>query len=177
VCEPIDPTGTAEFLRAINDHRGAIHRVTRAYAAGADAREELFQEIVYQLWRAFPAFRRQSSAMTWIYRIALNTAITDLRRRVRRPTQVPLDTDLDIADPRLPSDGRSDRIELLYRAIRQLTAIDRAIVMCYLDDLPYKRIGEILGLSESTVGARLTRVKGKLQQLVETLESPWTSKC
>src|SRR5687767_514780 len=75
----------SDFLGMLNEYRGAIQRVARTYAAGPDDREDLVQEIVYQLWRAFPSYRREAAPITWVYRIALNAAISALRRRSRRP--------------------------------------------------------------------------------------------
>ena len=158
-----------DFLALLNEYRGAIHRVSRTYAASAAEREDLVQEIVYQLWRAFPSFRRESAGLTWVYRIALNTAITGLRRRARQPVQVPLADGADVPSP--PASAGSDpRTELLYRVVRSLGDIDRALVMCYLEDLSYRQIGEVLGISESNVGARLSRAKAKLQELVRGME-------
>jgi RNA polymerase sigma-70 factor, ECF subfamily len=158
-----------DFLALLNDYRGAIHRVSRTYAASTAEREELVQEVVYQLWRAFPSFRRESAGLTWVYRIALNTAITGLRRRGRQPVQVPLASAVDVPSP--PASVASDaRTELLYRAVRSLGDIDRALVMCYLDDLSYREIAEVLGISESNVGARLSRTKARLQDLVRGME-------
>ena len=153
----------------VNEHRAAIHRVTRVYAADADARRELFQEIVYQLWRAFPAFRRDSSPMTWLYRIALNTAISSSRRRSRQPQQVPLTEGHHAAPTVAPVDDDA-RIERLSRAMSGLTDVERALMACYLEDMPYRRIADVLGISESNVGVRLHRVRAKLQRMVGTVE-------
>ena len=161
--------GTRErtFLELLNAHRGVIHRVSRTYggASGAD-QQDLFQEIAYQLWRSFPSYRRASSPLTWVYRVALNTGITSVRRRAQRPVHVPLEATGPIA----AAPVERPEVGQMYRAIQQLTGVERALVMCYLDDLSYSRIGEILGLSETNVGARLTRVRGKLQRLVAGLE-------
>ena len=88
-----------DFLAMLNEYRGAVQRVGRTYANGIDDREELLQEIVYQLWRAFPSYRREAAPITWIYRIALNTAITAIRRRSRRPPHVPLERPRAVAPP------------------------------------------------------------------------------
>jgi RNA polymerase sigma-70 factor, ECF subfamily len=158
-----------DFLALLNNYRGAIERVARTYTPTAVEREDLVQEIVYQLWRAFPSYRKESAVLTWVYRIAINTAITGLRRRIREPVRVPLDAAVGVASPPASPEGEA-RTELLYQAIRQLDDIDRALIMCYLDDLSYREIGDVLGLSETNVGARLSRTKARLQNLVRTLE-------
>jgi RNA polymerase sigma-70 factor (ECF subfamily) len=158
-----------DFLALLNEYRGAIQRVSRTYTASVGDREELAQEIVFQLWRAFPSFRRESGALTWVYRIALNTAITGLRRRARQPVHVPLYAAVDLPSPP-PAVGTDARTEQLYRAIRALGEVERALIMCYLDDLTYRQMAEVLGISESNVGARLSRTKAKLQDLVRGKE-------
>ena len=150
----------------MNAHRRAIHRVTRAYAHSEADRSELFQEIVYQLWRAYPSFRGQSGALTWLYRVALNTAITARRRQARRPEEVALAR----RDPAAPDATGNSRAEVLYQAIRELGDVDRAVVMCYLDGLSYERIAAVLGISETNVGARLSRARTHLRDLVRNLE-------
>jgi RNA polymerase sigma factor (sigma-70 family) len=155
-----------DFLALLNEHRGALHRVCRNYANGIDDREELLQEIVYQLWRAFPSYRREAAPITWIYRIALNTAITAIRRRTRRPPHVPLEAAPEPASaPTAGSD--SAQLELLYRAMRKLGEVERGLLVCYLDGLSYREIGDVLGLSETNVGARLSRTRARLQELVK----------
>jgi RNA polymerase sigma-70 factor (ECF subfamily) len=158
---PVD----SDFMELVNQYRGVVHRVCRTYAAGAEDREELVQETVFQLWRAFPSYRREAAPITWIYRIALNTAITALRRRTRRPAHVSLEAATDLPAP-LPSASGEGQVDLLYRAIHRLGEVERALVMCYLDGLSYKQIGEVLGLSETNVGARLSRTRSRLQELV-----------
>lgn len=155
------------FMALLNQYRGAIERVSRTYSSRAAEREELVQEIVYQLWRAFPSYRKESTPLTWVYRIAINTAITGLRRRARQPVHVPLDAASEVASP--PTSGDS-RTEVLYRAIRRLGDVDRALVMCYLDDLSYREIADVLGLSEANVGARLSRTRTRLQELIRSVE-------
>jgi len=157
-----------DFVALVNQYRGAIERVSRTYTASATEREDLVQDIVYQLWRAFPSFRKESALLTWVYRVAINTAITGLRRRTRRPLHVPLDAAAGLALPR--TSAADPRMELLYQAIRRLDDVDRALVMCYLDDLSYKEMADVLGLSETNVGARLSRTKTRLQELVRSME-------
>jgi RNA polymerase sigma-70 factor, ECF subfamily len=157
------------FLALLNAHLGVIHRISRTYATGSVDRQDLFQEIVYQLWRSFPRYRRESSPITWLYRVALNTALTAARRRARRPRLVPLEAAPEPAAP--PADAHHDpEAAALHRAIGRLEKIERALLMCYLEDLSYARIGEILGISESNVGVRLTRLRTKLRELVGDAE-------
>ena len=112
-----------EFLALLNQYRGAIERVSRMYTSSAIEREELVQEVVYQLWRAFPSCRNESAPLTWVYRIAINTAVTGLRRRARQPAHVPLDAAVSVQSP--PTSTTSDsRMELLYRVIRRLGPVD-----------------------------------------------------
>jgi RNA polymerase sigma-70 factor (ECF subfamily) len=157
-----------DFLALLNQYRGALERIARTYSSSATEREDLVQETVYQLWRAFPSYRRESAPLTWLYRIAINTAITGLRRRTRQPQHVALESAVDLGVP--PASVGDPRLELLNRAIQQLRDVDRALVMCYLEDLSYKEIADVLGLSESNVGARLSRAKTKLQALVRSME-------
>jgi RNA polymerase sigma factor (sigma-70 family) len=158
-----------DFLALLNQYRGAIERVSRTYTSGVAEREDLVQEIVYQLWRAFPSYRRESAPLTWVYRIAINTAITGLRRLARQPTHVPLEAAADVASP-TTAVGSDPRADVLYRVIRRLGDVDRALVMCYLDDLSYREIADVLGISETNVGARLSRTKTRLQNLVKSME-------
>jgi RNA polymerase sigma-70 factor, ECF subfamily len=153
------------FMELLNRHQGVIHRICRAYATDQADRQDLFQEVVYQLWRSYPEYRGDSSPITWVYRVALNTALTTARRRARRPTMIPLDT-----APELPAPRADAALDELRHVIRRLGRVDRAILMCYLDDLSYARIAEIVGISESSVGARLTRIRTKLRHLLSGVE-------
>src|SRR5262245_66085509 len=103
------------FLALLNAHQGAIHRISRTYTSGPADRQDLFQEIVYQLWRSYPSYRRESSPLTWLFRVALNTALTATRRRARRPRPVPLEA---VPEPAAPSAQADDsEAAALHRAI------------------------------------------------------------
>jgi RNA polymerase sigma-70 factor (ECF subfamily) len=156
------------FLELLNGHQGVIQRICRAYAPEPADRQDLFQEIVYQLWRSYPQYRCESSPVTWLYRVALNTALTTVRRRARRPRLVPINT---VREPSAPqARAHESERDALHRVIDQLGSIERALLMCYLDDLSYTRIAEIVGMSESSVGARLSRIRTRLRKLVESQE-------
>lgn len=159
-----------EFLEFLNRCQPVLRRVCRAYAESPEDREDLFQETVYQLWRSFPTFRGESSPGTWVYRVALNTAISALRSRTK--TDKPMTLGMaheQIASP-TPESGDSRRIDLMYDMIRRLNQVDRALVLLYLEDLSYKELASILGLSENHVGVKLNRIKARLQGFARELE-------
>jgi RNA polymerase sigma-70 factor (ECF subfamily) len=133
-----------------------------------ESRRDLFQEVVLQLWRSFPGFRKESSNSTWIYRVALNTAVSNFRKELKRPEKQPLSRmEFQIPD----MSGTTNEIEnssTLHIAIEKLNEIEKAVIMLYLDDKSYDEISEIIGISISNVGARLHRIKNKLSKLIIT---------
>lgn len=159
-----------EFLEFLNRYQSAIRRVCRMYADRPEDREELFQEMVFQLWRSYPTFRGESSLGTWMYRVALNTAISAFRRNVRASVPAVPETSVKQLPSPDPRSGESWQIQELYTLIRQLSYIERAVVSLYLEGLSYHEIGHTLGLSESNVGVRLNRIKTKLQSLAKEKE-------
>ena len=159
-----------QFLELVNRYQPVIHKVCRMYADSPEDRQDLFQDILFQLWRSYPSFRGRSNFNTWMYRIALNTAITGLRKETRKPERVQLDVEtIRIAGPTATA-GTSERLEVLYRLIQRLSPVERALVTLYLEDLSYREISEVLGLSESNVGVKLNRIKARLQEFAK--ESP-----
>lgn len=149
-----------EFLTIVHKHQKIIYKVCRLYRDNAEDREDLFQEIVYQLWKAFPDFRAEAKVSTWMYRIALNTAMSMYRKR--KPDITPLDT---FSEQMHPSDSEEEAIgeERLFWIFQQLTDAEKAIVSLYLEDFSYKEIADTIGISESNVGVKLTRIKTKLK--------------
>ena len=122
---------------------------------------DLFQEIVVNLWQAYPRFNGRSKISTWMYRVALNTAISQLRKTKRQPQILSVEV-LDSGQVSLPD----DQSRQLYAAIKQLNKIEKAIVTLYLDGFSYAEIAETVGITENNVGVRLNRIKRKLRQLV-----------
>ena len=159
-----------EFVDLVNRSQRLIQRVCRMYSDSAEDRRELFQETVYQLWRSFPSFQGKSSPKTWIYRVALNTAITTLRKEHRRLDSVPLEPYDQRNAAADETRNRNERSWMLEQAMRGLDRIERALVMLYLEDLSYKEMAEVLGLTETHVGVKLNRIKGKLQDTLREHE-------
>lgn len=157
-----------KFIGYINECTGIIYKICNLYTVSTADREDLYQEIVIQLWKAFPRFRGDSKFSTWLYRVALNTAITDLRKQKRKvdlsfPEFIPRES-ADIKE----GTEKEEKLKLLYEAIAQLNEIDRAVVMLYLDDTNYEEMESILGINQGTLRVKMNRIKEKLRQLTKT---------
>lgn len=135
------------------------------YCDTADDRRDLFQEVVLQLWRGYPSFKEQSKITTWMYRVALNTAITGLRKRKRRPNHLDLETAEYVPMPQGNVDS-PEEVLFLYKAITQLSEVERAITMLYLEEHSYDEIAEIIGITANNVGVKINRIKVKLRKLL-----------
>jgi RNA polymerase sigma-70 factor (ECF subfamily) len=151
------------FLNMIDEHQNIIHKVCGIYRDTLQDREDLFQEIVLQLWKAFPGFRNESKASTWMYRIALNTAIA-----VFRKNKISLDFQGHIPVKLHPTAANelSENEERLFGALRKLSKAERAIISLYLEDYSYRQIAGITGITENYVGVRINRIKNKLKTIL-----------
>lgn len=153
-----------EFLTMIQDNQGIIHKVCRIYRDSPEDREDLFQEVIFQLWRSYPSFSGGSKASTWLYRVALNTAMASFRKNKPNVTSTEYIPDVQFENI---NNEDNEMQEKLLAGIRQLSEPDRALIALYLDELSYQQIAVILGISESNVGVKLTRIKTRLQKLVK----------
>lgn len=151
-----------QFNRLVNDHKKTIYSVCYMFSSESYEVEELFQETLIRLWTGFESFAGRSEERTWIYRVALNTAINFRKSRARRVETVPLTLDID---PIPPDDSRASQVRELHESIGRLASMERALVLLWLDDLNYADIGAIMGISPSNVGTRLMRIKEKLIEL------------
>ena len=154
------------FSDLLQRHRGIVFKVANTYARRAEDRDDLAQEIAAQLWHAWPRYDPARSFSTWMYRVALNVAISHVREQsVRgRHDAVPLDDDLhDIADAGGTDHERDQQIRLLQDFIRRQTPLDRALLLLYLDDRPQREIAEILGIGESNVSTKIGRLKQRIR--------------
>lgn len=153
------------FITLVKNHQGLIHKVCILYETDREARNDLFQEIVLQLWKSFPTFRGESKITTWMYRIALNTAISGLRKLGRKIKTEELDDyHFNISDT--TTDHHEDDLQKLHWAIRQLSEIERAMIMMALDEVPYEEIGETIGITQNNVRVRMNRIRDKLRKLI-----------
>lgn len=150
-----------EFIAIIRDHEGLIYKVAKVYTDDKDDEKDLYQEIVYQLWKSFDSFKNEAKISTWMYRVALNTAITQLKKEKRKGEHVPInDQVLNRAEVTDVSNG--ERIERLYAQIRKLNTIEKAIILLYLEGKSYEEIAGLTGFTSSNVGTRLNRIRQKI---------------
>ena len=148
-------------------NQGIIHKVCNMYGDTLDDRNDLFQEIMAQLWKAFPTFRSDSKISTWMYRVALNTAITSFKKQKRRPDT----SSLTYENFQLPEDGSDsgteEDIRQLHSAVGQLTGIEKSIVLLYFENKKYEEIAEITGITQNYVRVKMNRIKKKLRELMQ----------
>ncbi len=152
------------FLKIIDDHQGIVYKVCKMYRDTKEDQEDLFQEIVLQLWKAFPKFRDESTISTWMYRIALNTGIAIFRKN---KINLEFKENLPNNNEQNNAHATSENEERLFEAIRTLTKADRAIIALYLEDYPYKEIAEMIGITENYVGVKVSRIKEKLKMTLK----------
>lgn len=158
------------FRHWLEEHAGLVFKVARAYTATDADRDDLVQEILLQLWCSLPKFEARAKESTWIYRVALNTALAWNRKQTKHyAAQTPLIAveDLPAQQTHLGREEREEIITRLYSAIQQLPKVDAALVLLYLDDLSYREMAEVLGISESNVGVKLNRAKKALAELMK----------
>ncbi len=162
----MEKTVQKQFVDLLEEHQNIVHKVCRLYTNSKDQHNDLFQEITIQLWKAFPKFRGEAKFSTWMYRVALNTAIT-LYRKSKRSIQT---QDYDSVMFKISSEEYDDTVEqqlkLMYTKIKELNDIEKALVFLYLEDKNYREISDTLGITEVNARVKMNRVKGKLRKLL-----------
>ena len=150
-----------EFIHVIQENEGLIYKISKLYTDSREDEQDLYQETVYQLWKSFDSFRNESRISTWIYRIALNTAIAHLSKEKKRGRTQPInDLVLNRTDPN--DHIREDRYETLYSYIRELNTIEKGIILLYLEGKSYEEMAMITGFTSTNIGTRLARIKQKM---------------
>lgn len=153
------------FVSIINEYEATILSICRIYTNGKKEKmRDLFQDVLINIWKSIDTFEGKSSINTWLYRIALNTAISHLRKREKQIQIIDITEEFN----RFSDENKPDeRLETLYEAIEKLNDIDKSIIFLYLDKKNHKEIAEILGISVSTVGTRIQRIKVKLKNIIK----------
>jgi RNA polymerase sigma-70 factor (ECF subfamily) len=158
-----------EFLEILSDYQGILHKVNIIYFRNTADREDNFQEIVYQLWKSFPSLHNRESIGSWIYAVSINTSISKIKKesRIEYREKMPESIDkIDIAEEL----SLSESYRMLLQAIYNLNEIDKSIMLLYLEEKSYDEISEIIGISKSNVGVRISRAKELLKQNLNILK-------
>ena len=155
-----------EFLDMIAAQKRVIYKVCYIYAKDQDDLNDLFQEVVLNLWKSFPNYRGDSTVTTWVYRIAMNTCITFLRRSNTRLQTIPMTA--DVASLVADEEGRTGQLQELYRLINKLGKLERALILLWLEERSYQEMADILGISKANVAVKLLRTKEKLKKMLNS---------
>ena len=161
---------STKFTKLIEENQGIIHKICRIYTDDDFSHEDLFQEIVLQLWRSFDSFKGDSKFSTWMYRVSLNTAIILIRKKNRTIATSSLENQIININADENDNVTEERLQLLYAAIKLLNDVERALVLMYLEDLPYKDIAETIGISEVNARVKMNRAKQKLKEIITKME-------
>ena len=149
-----------KFVQTVREHKGTIYTVCYMFSKDTDEVNDLYQGFLMNLWRGFGSFEGKSDIRTWIYRVALNTCISIDRKKKRKPVR--LNMDIDLYED---TDTDTRQVRMLYNRISRLGPFDRAIILLWLDNIPYEEIGEIVGISAKYVSVRLLRIKEELRKM------------
>ncbi len=155
-----------KFVTDLEENQNIVHKVCKIYTNNQDAHNDLFQEISIQLWKAYPKFRGEAKFSTWMYRVALNTAITLYRKSKRSIQTQDFDSVLYKIESTQYDDTEEEQLKLLYKAVHHLSDIEKALVFLYLEDKNYKEISETMGISEVNARVKMNRVKNKLRDIL-----------
>lgn len=168
----MDTTIKQSFVKLIQQHKGILFKICNAYCRNKDDREDLAQEMIYQLWKSYEAYKPDYKYSTWMYRIALNVAISFYRKQTVARATVGLHEHLfEFGDDRDEPPDVHDNLSRLQQFIAALQELDRALMLLYLEEKNHKEIAEILGISETNVGTKISRIKEKLKRQFATTHS------
>ena len=152
-----------EFAKVVEQYKAVIYKVCSMYADGRDEMADYCQEVLMNMWRGWGSFRGECALSTWVYRVALYTCVSFVRRKCSRPRSMALTIDMPVAD-----DGdRAPMLRELYRLIGRLNRLDRALILLWLDERHYAEIAEIMGISKANVAVKIMRIKERLKRMSE----------
>ncbi|VAW46220.1 RNA polymerase ECF-type sigma factor [hydrothermal vent metagenome] len=155
-----------QFLAKLEDHKGILHKVSRIYFDEREDQQDLFQEIILQLWKSKTSFKGNSQFSTWIYQVAINTAMVFFKKEKRKPKQLPL-IDHDAEQQPEYSGGYEQQLQLFYRAVQHLNKLEKALIFLYLEGRSGEQMAKTMGLSANHVRVKLNRIKLNLKHLLE----------
>lgn len=155
-----------QFIETIQKNSGIIHKAASLYTSNPQDKEDLIQEIIYQLWKSYDSFNRNSKITTWIYRVAMNVSIYHLNQSKKRLITIPINQETLEIISTTDNNENLEKWKKIRKQIDNLNLLEKGIIMLYLEGKSYKDIAEIIGLSESNVGTRLMRIKAKLKNRI-----------
>ena len=155
-----------KFVTELQDNQNIVHKVCTLYTNDRDSHNDLFQEITIQLWKAYPKFRGDAKFSTWMYRVALNTAITLYRKRKRRIDTADYESIIFRIKAEEYDETEELQLKLMYKTVKQLNDVDKALVFLYLEDKNYAEISETLGITEVNARVKMNRIKTKLRTIL-----------
>ncbi len=150
----------------MESHKGILYKVSKMYMDTHDDQQDLFQEIICQLWKSYDSFRNESQFSTWMYRVAVNTAIVFLKKEKRKVDKYEIASE-NVKEEEGDSQIKENQIEHFYKAVQKLEKIDKAIIFYQLEGFSHKEIGENLGISEGNARVKLNRAKEKLKEIIK----------
>ena len=155
-----------KFLTEIEQNKGILYKLSRIYMDNEEDRSDLFQEMVFQLWRSYPNFKGDSLFSTWMYRVALNTALVFVKKEQRKINVEELSDRVDIVDAS-EHQQKEEQLSYFYKAIQDLNEIEKALIFLFLEGLSHRDIGLQLGITEGNARVKLNRTKDKLQEIIK----------
>jgi len=157
------------FLEKVESNKGILIKVSKMYMDSKEDQEDLRQEIIYQLWKSIEKFKGSSEFSTWMYRVALNTAITFLKKNRKRPEEIEFSK---LNEPITEvEDVKSLQLQKFYKAVKSLNKIEKALILLFIDGHSHLEIGKNLGISEGNARVKLNRTKNKLQEIIKNQEN------
>lgn len=154
------------FTAAIKENESFIYKIASVYTNTAEDRNDLVQEIIYQLWKSFDSFKQQSALSTWVYRVALNVALYQLKLAKKKVITIPVD-DRVMNTTETDNSEDEEQWKIFKQQVNKLNLLDKGIVMLYADNKSYDEIADIIGISKSNVGTRLLRIKEKIKSQIQ----------
>ncbi|MEP6663427.1 MAG: RNA polymerase sigma factor [Verrucomicrobiota bacterium] len=165
------PNDEQRFLDLVDENRGKLLKICRVYGWNREDQDDLYQEIVFQIWRGLPNLKEESFANTWLYRVALNASMSFVRKKTSRGAIKTTNYDHEqieqLLETQPPTNPQNEQLAHLYEAIAQLNDLEKALITLFLEDLSYEQIAAVMGVTESNVGVMLHRAKKKLSTLMK----------
>ncbi len=158
-----------QFLQLIGENKGILFKICKIYQDDPEDRDDLLQEMILQLWLAFDSFRGESKFSSWMYRVALNTAIVFFKKQKRRPDNEQLPYQFDRVEEQSATGEKEEQLAIFYKAVQQLNKVEKALIYLYMEDVAYEEIAGNLGISEGNVRVRLNRIKNKLKEIIKQM--------